>query len=170
MLTLLEETYAGIYKGYLSQDLATSMDDDHDAVWPPVATVPRTIPSDEVAAQIPSIAIYCVEEPGHHPQIAKVELIVHLKVQYREKPNEEADPRGTDLALARQWFTALEIAIKDDEAFAAYVLSLPENQRTGGCIMERFWDNSIRQETNAAERSHTMELRITNMVDTSPED
>lgn len=170
MLTLLEETYAKIYAGYLSQDLAASMTADHNAVWPPVATVPRIIPSDEAAAQIPSLSIYCVEEPGPHPLIAKIELIVQLKVQYREQPDEETDPRGTELALARQWFTAIEIAIKDDDAFAAYVLSLPENQRTGGCIMERFWDNSIRQETTAAERTHTMELRITNMVDTSPED
>lgn len=168
-MTLLEETYTGIYRTYLSQDLAASMLADYEAVWPP-ATVPRLVPSDETTDQAPSIAIYATEEPGKHPLLAQVTIYIQIKIRTRYVPEGETDPSGDDTATAKQWLTALEIALKDDAALQAFIIALPDEQKTGGNTLVRQFDNSIRHEVNAADHLQIWEIRITHQVDLSPED
>lgn len=185
-MTFREQYFADLYRNYLSLDeegiealeVEPAFEFSDGATWPTNEEVPRICPHDDGESALPMIAIVANEEKTKHPYLLQAEVFVRLQIQSQLKdgepvPDGEEDPvdrAGTATETAQKWMQAISEMIYSTALFRAFLLSLSQAERTGGEIMLRLPDNGVAHVHDAANRTHTWELRIDHKVDVSPPD
>lgn len=174
-MTLREQYFADLYRGYLSRtpaELADLTEEDpftltSGASWPANADVPRLCPHDDAEATVPCIAITATEEETKHPQI--MDLTVFIRVHCAATVDDGGpDPHGTPMDTAQAWVQAISEALYAQETFRAHLLTLTQEQRTGGEIKIRWLKNGVAHEHNKDNRTHTWEIQVTHKVNCGP--
>lgn len=178
-MTLREQFYAELYRGYLSlteADLAELTPGDPfelttGAVLPGVEEVKRICPHDDGLASLPCLAVLATEGKTKHPFLMNVEVFVRLQIQtHVDDGDEEAERVGTPLETAQAWVQGFTEVVYAVEAFRAHLLTLSDAERTGGELMLRVVDSGVVHVHDAENRTHTWEIKINHKVDVSPAD
>ena len=182
-MTLREQFYAELYRGYLSLTLV-QLNALHaftlttGAQWPANADVKRLCPHDDAPSTVPCIAIVATESPTKHPLLLSMDVFVRLQIQSQLKdgdpvPEGEEDPvdrAGTAMPDAQAWLQAINEALLATETFRAHLLTLSQAERTGGEMMLRMVDSGIPHVQDPSNRTHTWEIKIAHKVDVYPAD
>jgi len=176
-MTLREQFYAELYRDYLSlteSQLAAltpsaPFDLTAQAVLPELVDVPRLCPHDDALATLPCLAVVATEGKTKHPYLMTVDVFARLQIQtHVQDGDEDAVRSGTPLLTAQAWLQAFTEVLHATETFRAYLLTLSTDQRRGGQILMRMADSGIVHVHEAADFTHTWELKITHRVDVSP--
>jgi hypothetical protein len=176
-MTLREQFYAELYRGYLTrtpqqlEDLEAGFELTANAVWPANEEVVRLCPHDDAVSVLPCLAIVATEAKHKHPLIVEMEVFVRLQIAAQiNEGDEDAEYAGTAMVTAQAWLQAINEAIHATETFRAYLLTLSEAERAGSEMILRMVDNGVVHVHEEGTRTHTWEIKIAHKIDVSPED
>lgn len=157
-----ETFYANLYRQFLQADATLAAVDD----------LPIVCPQDGAAATAQMISVIAAEqEETKHPMLLSLLILVRLQVPIYIAPDtDNPDGAGIDPAITAAWRDAMFARLRDKDAFKAFLLALPEEERTGGEIMMRLPPQSWVRDDDPKEHTTTWETQTTLKVNISPED